>query len=138
MAAVAGRGPYRLALYESGDAGVDAPDAAVGPGVPAEVLADDPALADRCRERAPAGAGDPGESADALAAFLENEEKIAAIQERARREAERRAAEWGIDVDGGGGDAGAGGSTDPDSGPHVPPGDGAGDGPLGDPPPDER
>jgi hypothetical protein len=33
----------------------------------------------------------------ALEAFLDDDEKIAAIQEQAREEAERRAEEWGLD-----------------------------------------
>jgi len=40
------------------------------------------------------GAGDP---LDAVEAFLDDEERIGAIRERAREEARRRAVEWGLD-----------------------------------------
>ena len=73
----------------------DAPEFSVPPGAPAEQLADDPALADRARERAPDDAHDG--DASALESFLEDEERIAAIQQEARAEAEQRAAEWGLD-----------------------------------------
>ncbi|NHX37077.1 MULTISPECIES: hypothetical protein [Halolamina] len=99
LAALAGPGPCSVELYElPADALAevhDAPEFSVPPGAPAEELADDPALAERTRDRAPADAHD-GE-ASALESFLEDEERIAAIQEEARAEAEQRAAEWGLD-----------------------------------------
>lgn len=98
LAALAGPGPCSVELYElpaNALADVhDAPEFSVPPGAPAEELADDPALADRTRERAPDDAHD-GE-ASALESFLEDDERIAAIQEEARAEAEQRAAEWGL------------------------------------------
>jgi hypothetical protein len=69
--------------------------------MPAERLAGDPALADSTRRAAPAdrtsaekrdARGDHG----AVEAFLDDEEKIAAIRKRARKEARERAAEWGL------------------------------------------
>jgi hypothetical protein len=93
VADLADAGPYRVEFY-AGEA--DGRGGSVAPGVPAEVLADDPALADRTRERAPADAPAAEQSADALEAFLADEQKIEAIKERAREEAERRAEEWGF------------------------------------------
>lgn len=94
-------GPCRVALYRTGEPDVEG-GAPVEPGTPAELLAADPALADRSRAAAPDDASAPSESLDAVEAFLENEEKIEAIRERAREEATRRADEWGFDeaVDG--------------------------------------
>lgn len=100
LAPLSGLGPYRAELYT-----VDAADLAgvhevdelrVPPGVPAEQLADAPELARRTRERAPASRG-PADGEDAVEAFLADEERIADIKRRARAEAERRAAEWGLD-----------------------------------------
>jgi hypothetical protein len=99
LAALAGPGPCSVELYElPADTLVtvhDAPEFSVPPGAPAEQLADDPALADRIRERAPDDAHDG--DASALESFLEDEERIAAIQKEARAEAEQRAEEWGLD-----------------------------------------
>ncbi|QKY20564.1 hypothetical protein B4589_009305 [Halolamina sp. CBA1230] len=99
LAALAGPGPCSVELYElPGDALEevhDTPEFTVPPGAPAEELADESALAERTRERAPDDAGSDGGSA--LESFLQDEERIAAIQEEARAEAERRAEEWGLD-----------------------------------------
>lgn len=99
LAALAGPGPCSVELYElPADALADVHDApafSVPPGAPAEELADDPALADRTRERAPDGAHDG--DASALESFLADEERITAIQAEARAEAEQRAEEWGLD-----------------------------------------
>jgi hypothetical protein len=67
--------------------------------MPAERLAGDPQLAAKTRDRAPdRPTTEPNTSpTSAVEAFLEDEEKIAAIRERARAEAERRAEEWGLD-----------------------------------------
>jgi len=143
LADLAAEGPYQLELFE-----LDAADLAevharesfrVPPGMAAERLVGDPALAERTREAAPAdvaagvdgmtaGAGggaagtdsevpnasrppseaDPstGERGDAEAddrqvgaveAFLDDEEKVAAIREEARAEAEARAEQWGFE-----------------------------------------
>jgi hypothetical protein len=105
LADIAVAGPYRLELYElDGDVladvhGID--DFCVPPETPAERLAGDPTLAERTREAAPAGRttsrSTDGSDTGAVEAFLDDEEKIAAIQERAREEAEQRAAAWGFD-----------------------------------------
>jgi hypothetical protein len=104
LADIAVAGPYRLELYELDAGDLEAVHAAdrlgVAPGAPAERLAGDAALAARTRERAPdrrveneappAGDGNPVE------AFLEDEERIESIRDRAREEAQRRASEWGL------------------------------------------
>lgn len=105
-----GAGPYRVALYELSANALAAAHATtsfrVPPGAPAERLAAAPDLADRTRRLAPddrivegdadgAGAGDPSE-AGTVEAFLADEERIEAIKRDARREARRRAEEWGF------------------------------------------
>ncbi|MFD1524781.1 hypothetical protein, partial [Halolamina salina] len=99
LAALAGPGPCSVELYELPDDALeevhDTPGFTVPPGAPAEELADDPSLAGRAREHAPDDAGETG--ASALESFLQDEERIAAIQEEARAEAEQRAEEWGLD-----------------------------------------
>jgi hypothetical protein len=100
-----GAGPFRVALYEVAAAALAAAHATtafrVPPGAPAERLAGAPDLADRTRRLAPddrAGdpAGPPPDDAGAVEAFLADEERIEAIKRDARREAERRAEEWGF------------------------------------------
>jgi len=99
---VAGPGPYRADCYRVDRAALaavhDRDDGrlAVTPGAPADLLAGDPALVERTRERAPAERLDAAEDPDAVAAFLADEDRIEAIRERARAEAEARAAEWGL------------------------------------------
>jgi len=100
-----GAGPYRVALYEL-SANALAPAHAttsfrIPPGAPAERLAAAPALADRTRRLAPdeRNTDDPDDApgdAGAVEAFLADEERIEAIKRNARREAERRAEEWGF------------------------------------------
>jgi len=107
LADLAVAGPYRIELFElEADALAtvhEAADLRVPPGMPAERLAGDPELADRTRAAAPERADRETEAAQdrdepgAVEAFLDDEAKIAAIRERAREEAERRAAEWGLD-----------------------------------------
>ncbi|MBX0302212.1 hypothetical protein [Haloarcula salinisoli] len=105
LADLAVPGPYHVSAFELDAADLapvhDVEELCVPPGMPAERLAGDPALADSTRRAAPAGrptaAG--AESADdhgAVEAFLEDEEKISAIREQARQEAKQRAAEWGL------------------------------------------
>jgi hypothetical protein len=93
-------GPCRAELYDLPASALaaahDTPDLRVPPGAPADHLAADAALADRCRERAPDDREDDA-GTDPLEAFLADEERIAAIQAEAEAEAERRAAEWGLD-----------------------------------------
>jgi hypothetical protein len=78
-------------------------DIRVPPDMPADRLAGDPQLAERTREVAPAEwlegseEGSESDSLDAVEAFLEDEEKIDAIRDRAREEAKERAEQWGLD-----------------------------------------
>lgn len=101
LAALAGPGPCSVERYELPETALepvhDTPPFRVPPGAPAEELAGDPALAERTREAAPAGrvADDAAESA--VEAFLQDDERIAEIQQEARAEAKERAAEWGLD-----------------------------------------
>jgi hypothetical protein len=105
LADVAGPGPYDVELRAvSADAlaAGDRQRLGVPPGMVADRLAGDPALADRTRAAAPDdgrddGGRDVGESLDAVEAFLEDEEKIDAIRDRAREEAKKRAERWGLD-----------------------------------------
>lgn len=76
---------------------VDGRDAlAVAPGEPARVLAGDHDLAARTRDRAPDDHPGRGDDPDPLDAFLGDDDRVAAIREEARAEAERRAEEWGF------------------------------------------
>lgn len=90
-------GPYQCDLYEAelADLAVSG-DYRVPPGLPADRLAGDPALAARTREAAPPARADEEVPSSAVAAFLADEEKIAAIRAQARAEAERQADEWGL------------------------------------------
>lgn len=101
LAALAEPGPFSTDLYRVGADALapahDVEELRVPPGMAAERLGGDPALADRTREAAPADRDAVGD-ADPVTEFLEDEEKIAAIREQARAEAERRAAEWGLDA----------------------------------------
>jgi len=102
LAELAVPGPYRVELYAVDDGALETAHEEealrVAPGAAATELADDQALADRTREAAPEerldGGGDDG---DAVAAFLEDDERIDAIREQARSEAAKRASEWGLD-----------------------------------------
>jgi hypothetical protein len=103
LAELAVPGPYRVELYAVADSALDTAHEEetlrVAPGAAATELADDPALADRTREAAPDGRldDDGDDDGDAVAAFLEDDERIEAIREQARSEAAERAAEWGLD-----------------------------------------
>jgi hypothetical protein len=111
LADLAVPGPYRVRLVTVPDDGLDAlhdtPSLTVPPAMPAQRLAGDGDLAARTRRRAPTerstAPADPGNDGDepadpgALEAFLDDEEKIAAIREQARAEARERAREWGLE-----------------------------------------
>jgi len=102
-------GPYHVSLYELDAADLEsaheAADLRVPPGMPAERLGGDPALADSTRRAASDGrltAAD-GDGADAeggaseqsaVEAFLDDAEKIEAIKQQARSEAQERAQQW--------------------------------------------
>jgi len=99
LADIAVAGPYRLELYELDTDVLEEVHAAeelrVPPDAPADRLAGDPALAERTRTAAPDWrVEEASEETGAVVAFLENEEKVERIRERAREEAEQRAAEW--------------------------------------------
>ena len=106
LADIAVSGPYRIELFElDAETLADvhaAEELTVPPGMPARRLAGDPALADRTRERSPAAArareadATTTDAPGAVEAFLADEAKIEAIQQRAREEAERRAVEWDL------------------------------------------
>ena len=103
LADLAVPGPYSVDVFEldaSALAAVhDTPELRVAPGLPAERLAGDPALADRTRSAAPAdrvAADDAAADANTVAAFLADESKVEAIREQAREEARERAEEWGL------------------------------------------
>ena len=68
----------------------------VPPTAPADRLADDDALAERTREAAPDDRVEDGADAGAVAEFLSDPDRIEAIRQEARAEAEERAAEWGL------------------------------------------
>lgn len=99
LAALGDPGPCTVELYELPAERLTAVHEAsafsVPPAAPAEELADDPELAERTRARAPDDAAET--DASALESFLEDDARIEAIQEEARAEAEKRAAEWGLD-----------------------------------------
>lgn len=102
LGALAVPGPYSVDVFELPPSALtaahDADALRIPPGVPADRLAGDAALAARTRERAPADrTDDTADSDDPVAAFLADDEKIAAIREQARAEARERAAEWGLD-----------------------------------------
>ncbi|WP_435098431.1 hypothetical protein [Halarchaeum sp. P4] len=86
-------GPLHVRFYEHADPPLG-PESAVEPDALAERLAGDPELAERTRKRTP-DAEDTGY--DAVAAFLEDAERIEEIRAQAREEAEARAAELGFD-----------------------------------------
>ncbi len=101
LADLATTGPLRVACYDGADGDVPRTGpSAVSPGTPAERLAGDDALAERTREAARAADIADADSAgdlDAVEAVLADEEKVEAIQDRAREEARERAEEWGFD-----------------------------------------
>lgn len=111
LADLATPGPYHVSLYELPAPDLtdlhEATDLQVPPGMPAERLAGDPALAESTRRTAPSrtgddavtdgrASGDSSEDESAVEAFLDDTEKITAIQEQAREEARERADEWDL------------------------------------------
>ncbi len=102
LAELAVPGPYRAELYAVDVDGLETAheeDALrVAPGAAATELADDQALADRTRSVAPDERldGRDDDDTDAVAAFLDDDDRIEAIREQARAEARDRAEEWGL------------------------------------------
>ena len=103
LAELAVPGPYRVELYAVDSAALESAHEEqalrVAPGAAATELADDQALAERVRDAAPDDRVDneTEDDADAVAAFLEDDDRIEAIREQARAEAQNRAEEWGLD-----------------------------------------
>ncbi|GAB3410932.1 hypothetical protein GCM10027435_02010 [Haloparvum alkalitolerans] len=102
LAALAGPGPIRIELYRLPPSALaeahETRALRVAPGAPAAELAGDPDLADRTREAAPADRREESpDGGDAVAAFLADDDRVAAIREQAREEAAERAAEWGLE-----------------------------------------
>lgn len=102
LAELAVPGPYRVELYAVNGGGLETAheeDALrVAPSAAATELADNQGLADRTRSAAPdERLDDRGEDdTDAVAAFLEDDDRIEAIREQAQAEAQDRAEEWGL------------------------------------------
>jgi hypothetical protein len=110
LADLAVPGPYHVSLYALDAADLESAHEAanlrVPPGMPAERLGGDPALADSTRRAAPderlsaMGGGDAATAEDgaaeqsAVEAFLDDTEKIEAIKDQARSEARERAQQW--------------------------------------------
>lgn len=92
-------GPYATEMYELPpddlEAAHDADTFRVPPGMPAERLAGDADLAARTRAVAPETSLDVDDRSP-LESFLADEQKIDAIRERARKQAQSRAEEWGL------------------------------------------
>lgn len=111
LAELAVPGPYRAELYAVDADGLETAhgeDALrVAPGAAATELADDQELADQTRSVAPDDRLDERDEddTDAVAAFLDDDDRIEAIREQARAEARDRAEEWGLG-DALGGDSG--------------------------------
>lgn len=91
LAELAVPGPYRAELYAVDADGLETvheEDAIrVAPGAAATELADDQALADRTRSAAPDERLDGRDDDDAVAAFLNDDDRIEAIREQAQAEA---------------------------------------------------
>lgn len=99
-------GPYRLALYrldgEVLEKITDSEALVVPPALPARRLAEDPGLAERIEHQAPddrPAADTDADGTNPVAAFLDDEQQIEEIRERARDEAVSRATEWNLPVD---------------------------------------
>lgn len=91
-------GPCRVELYER-DRPVpfaDDPATRVPPGLPADRLVRDADLANRTRSAAADRGTGERTDADALAAFLTDEDRVDAIRREARAEARERAEQWGL------------------------------------------
>lgn len=99
LAALGTPGPYLAELYDLPEDALArvhdraGEDLTLPPGMAAERLAAAQDLAERTRRVAPERAGT---AASAVEAFLDDEERVQAIREQARREAARRAEEWGF------------------------------------------
>lgn len=91
-------GPCRVELYGCTRpvSFAEEPPNRIPPGLPADRLARDPDLANRTRSAAAdRGIGERAD-ADALEAFLTDDDRVEAIRREARAEARQRAEEWGL------------------------------------------
>jgi len=104
LADAAAEGLYRLELRELDSADLppfhDRERAQVPPALPARQLVGDTDLVARTREAAPENRlQEPkGRGLEAVESFLEDDEAIGAIRERARAEARDRADQWGFET----------------------------------------
>ncbi|WP_284007486.1 hypothetical protein [Haloarcula pelagica] len=107
LADLAVPGPYHVAMHATAQSALpNATADEIPPGMAAERLAGDPALARSTRRASPADQSAPATHGEddstaaspqgAVEAFLENEAKIEAIREQARTEAQERAEEWDL------------------------------------------
>lgn len=108
LTAFEGIGPCRIDLYALSTEQLrsvhDAEALSVPPALPATYLTGDRALAARTRKQSArqrdTDADPPDERSpspdDAVAAFLDDTERIETLQEQARNEARHRAVEWGL------------------------------------------
>ncbi|WP_310922708.1 hypothetical protein [Halogeometricum salsisoli] len=98
LAALDAAGPFRVELYGLAAAAVERlhrdETCRVPPARPADRLAADPELVERTRAAAPADRR--ADERTAVEAFLADADRIEEIRAEARREAESRAAEWGL------------------------------------------
>lgn len=99
LAELAVPGPCRVELYDRGRPVPFAADASarIPPALPADRLARDQDLANRTRSAAADRGTGARTDADALEAFLQDDERVAAIRREARREARTRARQWGLE-----------------------------------------
>jgi hypothetical protein len=103
FSSIAVSGPFRVELYElDPDALEPVHDNAsfvVPADGPAERLAGDPDLVERTRERAPQDRLAAASSSAAVESFLEDDDAVEAVRDRARQEARTRAEQWGFDIE---------------------------------------
>ncbi|AGN02332.1 hypothetical protein L593_11945 [Salinarchaeum sp. Harcht-Bsk1] len=92
-------GPCRVELYERHRPVpfVEEPANRIPPGLPADRLVRDADLANRTRSAAADRGIGERTDADALQAFLTDEERVDAIRREAREEARARAEQWGLE-----------------------------------------
>ncbi len=106
LADLAVPGPYKIDVFSLPAGRIEelheTESLRVLPGAPAQRVAGDSGLAERTRSRAREHGLMPDEDTlageeDAVASFLDDEERIEAIKRQARAEAERQASEWGLE-----------------------------------------
>lgn len=99
---IAVSGPFRVELYELDPAALEHvhenASFVVPADRPAERLAGDPDLVERTRERASQDRLAASDSPSAVESFLEDDDAVEAVRDRARQEARTRAEQWGFDI----------------------------------------